>query len=272
MVRTKKKLKCAPAVRGGRCLSSRDILSLKAKWNANNKQQINTQTTESIMDALYELNPNCSHDVCIIRKTNDHELLNRFTPIAPKSWESKPRTWLTSKDIKHVIDQHVETNKDFEFIGTCPIDWYVKKTRDSDEECLCDKICKLDLVKKQSEGINKIGIVFNLDEHDKPGSHWVSMFINIPEKRVYFFDSQGFRCPHRIKKVYNELKARDKNLVFEGNYNIEHQKKNTECGVYCIFFILQMLKKNDYGVFNNKHHTYNDDYMFKKRGEYFNIV
>ena len=33
-------------------------------------------------------------------------------------------------------------------------------------------------------GKTKIGIIFNTDPHDKPGQHWISMFINIKKKKA----------------------------------------------------------------------------------------
>ena len=35
----------------------------------------------------------------------------------------------------------------------------------------------------------KIGMVINLDEHWKRGSHWVGLYANIDKSQIYFFDS-----------------------------------------------------------------------------------
>ena len=51
--------------------------------------------------------------------------------------------------------------------------------------------CKFDLKDYLKEGKNKIGIVFNMDPHYKSGSHWISLFINVKKKVIFFFDSVG---------------------------------------------------------------------------------
>ena len=44
-------------------------------------------------------------------------------------------------------------------------------------------------------GKTKIGAVFNLDTHDKSGSHWVSMFFDLDRHFIAFFDSVGVKNP-----------------------------------------------------------------------------
>ena len=39
-------------------------------------------------------------------------------------------------------------------------------------------------MKYKKQGINKIGVIFNLDKHTQPGSHWVALFID-GEKRKF---------------------------------------------------------------------------------------
>ena len=39
-------------------------------------------------------------------------------------------------------------------------------------------LCKFDLKEHLSKGEDKIGVVFNTDDHDEPGEHWVSMYID----------------------------------------------------------------------------------------------
>ena len=50
---------------------------------------------------------------------------------------------------------------------------------------------------------------------------------------------------------------------------IEHQKTDSECGMYCLYFIIEMLKDKDIKCFlKNK---IPDVKVFKLRNEYFNI-
>jgi len=63
---------------------------------------------------------------------------------------------------------------------------------------------------------------------------------------MYFFDSVGDPAPKEVKKLFNRLKEQlkkhnGKDLQFIEN-DVPHQLGNNECGVYCIYFITNMLK------------------------------
>ena len=50
---------------------------------------------------------------------------------------------------------------------------------------------------------------------------------------------------------------------------IEHQRTDSECGMYSLYFIIQMLKDKDVDYFlNNRIY---DNEVFKMRNEYFNV-
>jgi hypothetical protein len=42
-------------------------------------------------------------------------------------------------------------------------------------------------------GINKIGIIYNLDVSSGPGTHWVGMYIDNKNNEINYYDSYGFR-------------------------------------------------------------------------------
>ena len=78
------------------------------------------------------------------------------------------------------------------------------------------------------------------------GSHWVALYIDFKQKFIYYFDSVGDKCPKRIKKFVKKVKSQGSSRGMEFDFKenkVSHQKKNTECGVYCLFFIIEMLKK-----------------------------
>ena len=78
------------------------------------------------------------------------------------------------------------------------------------------ELCKLDLEQLYKNGKRRLGIVFNLDPHDMPGSHWVSLFVNMNNGGIYFYDSVG-KFPNkeisdlmfRIRSQGNELIKKD---------------------------------------------------------------
>ena len=46
-----------------------------------------------------------------------------------------------------------------------------------------EKLCEFSLKDTMQNNKTKIGIIFNLDKHNKPGSHWVAMFINTKKEK-----------------------------------------------------------------------------------------
>lgn len=173
--------------------------------------------------------------------------------------------WLSTININDVFRQYEKKYKDFIFLGAVPIDF---------DNLAQLGIRNLDIEKLLNEGKYKIGIVFNLDEHWKSGSHWVSLFIDIDKKQIYFFDSYGIEPEKRIinfmnrmlefmKKKYN---VSEKEIDMQWNKN-RHQYKNSECGVYSINFQLQMLKGTNFDQICKKKLL--DDQVNECRSVYF---
>ncbi|VVU94800.1 hypothetical protein CPAV1605_525 [seawater metagenome] len=291
--------KCAPSknYKDGSCFTYESLKKIANAYNlkaSNNK--INTDTVNKkdlVHDLENKLKTNCDNQVCWLRQDfikkieSDEISKNTFRPEGPQ----KKYDWLSTTHINEVIDQYHNVHKNFRFLGAVPIDF---------DDLPVLGLCDLNLENLESEGINKIGIVFNLDEHYKDGSHWVALFSDLENYQTYFFDSYGKKPDRRIrrfisrivkhmyKKKYNKklsvkevleyLKKDKKKLInnsiiknlqgFDIDYNkIRHQYKNSECGVYSINFILELLDgKTFHHIVNNK--TY-DDEMNTNRKIYF---
>ena len=96
------------------------------------------------------------------------------------------------------------------------------------------------------KGHQRIGIVINTDPHDGPGEHWVCVFCDIrPEleyPRMTYFDSYAQKpekevveLMERWKEQWDATKIHGKGM--ELTYNeTRHQYKDSECGIYCIYF------------------------------------
>ena len=104
------------------------------------------------------------------------------------------------------------------------------------------------------------------------------MFINIKKKEICYFDSYCENPPRRIKKLAmrivgqsnvlpDDLKAH-KDFKFI-SCSKSHQYSNSECGVYSLYFIIQLLtdKKNS-EYFST--HRIPDKFIKKFRNKYFN--
>ena len=272
-----KSVKCSPTSKKSyTCYSDNSLHLIKKMWNRRHPDnKITSNDSREIWKSMKEnLANSCNRESCWIRQNFIKKKLNRellsytFAPKAPKKWRSNPNEWLTSVDIIKVMKQYEKKYHCFDFIGPSPIDYDHHKMYG---ECVWEELCNFDLTSQMKDGKSKIGIIFNLDPHYLEGSHWVSLFINIKEQYIYYFDSVGDKIPKRImkfvKKVINQ--GNNKGMKFDFKENkVAHQKKNTECGVYSLFFIIEMLKKEKPYMFEK---AIPDDKMESFRKEYFNI-
>lgn len=275
-----KKTKCSPKtdnVLSFSCYTPESLHKLKDIWNSRHSDvQIMDNDPETIWNKLKSnMASSCNNESCWLKhqciKNDINPSLwdNSFAPKSPQKWIKKPNEWLSSVDIERVMRQYERAYKCFDFIGPSPIDF--------DEpllwgECVWEELCKFQLKEHIKKDKKKIGMIFNLDKHTEDGSHWVAMFVNIAKKEICYFDSYGDREPKLIFKLVKKIKkqARDLDQKFKfKRVSKRHQYSSSECGMYSLFFIIQLLKdsKNFEDFQNNK---YTDKYMKKLRKIYFN--
>jgi len=275
-----KHLRCSPKAKKNdfSCFTDESIHQLRDMWNMRHPdERIQSNDTKEIWRAMKEnLKSVCNKESCWLKQNfvgNDKSkklMEESFAPEAPRSWKKKPNEWLSSMDILRVMKQYEKAYKCFEFMGPSPIDYDTKQMYG---ECVWEELCNFNLKDQIDKGKFKIGVTFNLDPHYKGGSHWVSLFINLKKKMIFYFDSAGEKIPSRIMKFVKTVTAQGKalgmDLKFDQNYPIEHQYENTECGIYSIFFIAHMLedKINEHYL---KTHILKDKYMSRFRKVYFN--
>lgn len=278
-----KKVNCSPKPKGEMnqfsCYTNKSLLKLRDLWNARHPDvKINTNSPNEIHHELArKLSGVCNKESCWIKQKAEFgrvesDLADSFAPESPPEWKKNPNEWLSSVDIMNVMKQYEKAYKCFDFIGPSPIDF---DTRQLYGECVWDELCNFSLKEQIKRGKTKIGIIFNTDPHDKPGQHWISMFINIKKKRIFFFDSTGDKIVPEIKVLVNRIKEQGLKLnppikfKYDSNEGVEHQYGNTECGVYSLFFIVHMLedKLTEHYL---KTHILKDEYMNKFRNIYFN--
>jgi hypothetical protein len=277
------KLKCSPKNKTKHkdysCYSKDELYKIRDMWNARHPdQKIQTNDDKHIWQQLKEYYANiCNKESCWVRQMTkntklEQELLASFAPEAPKEWKKNPNEWLSSIDILAVMNQYEKKYNCFDFLGPSPIDYDTHKLHG---ECVWEELCHFDLSKQINKGRFKFGIIFNLDPHYEGGSHWVSLFINVKNKTIFFFDSAGEKIPAQIEKFTNKVIEQGKQLTepihfkFDQNYPVEHQYGNTECGIYSIFFIIHMLEDKITGHYL-KTHILKDKYMEKFRKIYYN--
>jgi len=278
-----KKINCSPKpkneINDYSCYTNKNLFDLREHWNArhpdvkilsNSPKEIHKKLSEYLKDV-------CNNEACWLKQKDDFghlesDLKDSFAPDSPSEWKINPNEWLSSVDIMKVMKQYEKAYKCFDFMGPTPINFDSKKLYG---ECVWEELCNFNLKNLIKQGKTKIGIIFNTDPDNKPGQHWISMFINIKKHKIFFFDSTGNEAPKEVMILVNRIKKQGLNLKkpikfkFDSNKDIEHQYGNTECGIYSIFFIVHMLedKLTEHYI---KTHILKDEYMQKFRNIYFN--
>jgi len=251
-----KKLQCAPGNNDKpyTCYTNEALIKMRDHWNNRHADaKINSDEPKEIWEKLKaNMQDVCNNEVCWLRQKFVENNMNNivpytFAPTAPKSWIKNPNEWLSSVDINKVMKQYEQKYKNFDFIGPSSIDF--DKIIENNE-CVWDELCHFSLKTHLGKGKKKIGIIFNTDTHDKSGSHWISLFINIQTNNnyIFFFDSNGTKMPKEIKVLCDKVQKQAEELgisdlkVYENKK--EHQQTNTECGMYSLYLIIELLTEN----------------------------
>jgi hypothetical protein len=271
-------VKCAPKSSNNKfsCYSGNILSKLKKDWNKTKKSYIKSNDPKQIWKSLNKKYKNCKRESCWVKKSNLNKseklniLTSTFAPPSPIEWGNNPNTWLSNWDIKNVLSQYEKVYNDFKSFDPSPIDYDNKL---SFNQCVSEELCKFNLKFYKDKNINKIAAVFNLDKHNQPGSHWVVLYIDIFNKQIYYFDSVGDKIPHKINNFKNDITKQGLLLNIKFKFNqlwpkIQHQKKNTECGMYVLYFVIKMIKGEKWSYFLKNKIT--DEEVEKCRKIYFN--
>jgi hypothetical protein len=230
----------------------------------------------------------CQKEECWLSQLKDKTLVEKikeyiFAPKQPKEWSKNPNEWLSNYDIFNVARQYEMTYPEFEFIGPTTID-FDTKAKDLGGNCVEAKLCQFSLLDQKKKGKTRFGVVFNLDRHDQSGSHWVSLFIDIGARIIFFFDSAAGGVPNEVRVFIDRVVEQGSQIgvkfrVYD-NGTFQHQYGNNECGMYSLFFIITMLTgvlpdstevlsvKQRINLFLQK--KISDKYVFQLRKVYYN--
>ena len=245
----------------------------------NNKDEMLQQIDDRLKDI-------CDDQLCwleqdfikVIEHDKREELVdNTFRPDGPKG----RFTWLSTVDINAVIDQY-KFHKNFKFLGTVPMDFATLPAL---------KIQNLNLDELYNNGVCKLGMVINTDEHYKSGQHWIALYADLSKKQIYFSDSYARVPEKRIRnfvakiaiwmaKKYNNytepptatfMMENTKNNIeslpgIDIRYNqTRHQYKNSECGIYSMHFVLWLLEGNTFDKYSSTQITDDEINTFREK-------
>ena len=241
------------------CFSKKALKKIIEQYNSNNNDKISVKESMNKHELWNNINnklkSKCDTEYCWIKQrflnTSSKSLNKYFKPKKPKKWSKNKNEWLTTIDIEDVLNQYEKKFPEFYFVGAVPIDFDKKLSLG---ECVINELCNISLKSLLNKNKNKIGVVFNLDKHDEPGSHWVSFFVDLTKDEIYYFDSYGVDEPQEVTELMNRLKEQGnklgRNIKLFTNQT-RHQFKNSECGIYSINFIVRLLEGENYKDISN---------------------
>jgi len=269
------------------CYSKEQLVLIARQYNkaVENEKRINSlkiPKNRLLSELHFKLDPICNykHESCwidlnfmnIVKKNTRRELMDTFRPIRPDSWKVNDRTWLNTYDIMNVLHQYEKKYPSFKFLGVHPINF---DQRLNTETCVSDELCNLNVRTLLRAGYKQVGTVFNLDRHDEPGSHWVCFYSgltpNYPNFGCYFIDSNSTDTPQEVRKLMYNIKQQIKGIYNEPvsrKFNTlesdkQFQFKNTECGMFSMYFIIKFLEKKKFNDILNVDIDDDDVHQFR---------
>jgi hypothetical protein len=297
-------MNCHPGVKNkvkeDSCFTPEILMKIQAKYNENHPTNKITENDPRKIWQELKNRLECNKEECWLNQIDDPNMRKQitkhiFAPKHPPEWNNNPDEWLSNYDIFEVIKQYEVSHPEFKMIGPTTID-FDAKVPEYGGKCVLEDLCKFSLESFIRAKKTKIGIVFNLDRYYESGSHWVSMFIDLKNKFIFYFDSADNDIPREIwqsntsgmtilplvNRIIQQGKELNKPIHFKfyNNQGVRHQNGNTECGMYSLFFIITMLTgKTPFtkGILSRKQRIHlfvktkiPDRVVFKYRKLYFN--
>lgn len=194
------------------------------------------------------LTPVCASERCwasqpFLPPADRVDLQEHFRPVRPPEWQANEREWLSNFDIENVLRQYEKRYPSFDLLGVVPVDF---AQRIAGDRCVSRRMCDLDVNSLAQRGKTRLACVVNLDPHDRPGSHWVAFCICLRGKNrgTFFYDSVARSPPREVgdflARIVERIRLTDPHHPFRHN-TVRRQYKNTECGVFCMRFLEQLL-------------------------------
>ena len=122
-----------------------------------------------------------------------------------------------------------------------------------------------DQLPKEKDNQTRSAYIVNVDTHDEPGSHWISIFVE--ENRCQVFDSYGLPLPWYkpspfVKWVFTRCKD-----VSSNKGQLQATDSNT-CGHYALFYLFTRARGKTLEAFlspyENRQHVDNDHKIGEK--------
>lgn len=237
---------------------------------SSNLEIINPQKYKKYL--IYELNnrigDKCSTQKCWA-KQEFINLMEENARIEFTKYTHKPDSpqgkydWLGSHDINNVMNQYFKESDGMKFFGAVPMDFAE----------IGLEIGNVDYNSYYNKGIRRMGVIFNLDDHNQPGSHWVALYTDLDKGYIFYSDSGGIKPEPRVRSLMRQQARFLESIGKKVNdiridYNkTKHQKGDSECGVYSINFLIRMANNESFDDYCSK--TLSDKMINEYRDIYF---
>lgn len=227
--------------RTGTCLSSHMLKQLKIEPSRAKEGLVELAKR---FDVKYSRQPDADllkskrfrKETGLVQEAKD-ELARRFKPEGP----ALSNTWLTNWEISDVLQQYKRRFRFFDFLDSEMMDFqeYANDLRTFDPS-------------KLKPGITCFACVLNTDKHTGSGKHWVTLFCDMRRTpgTVEYFNSARNSPPRDVVAFFERLAqqfggAERKQVEFhETAGSITHQRGNSECGMFALYYIWHRLHES----------------------------
>jgi hypothetical protein len=244
---------CSPHIKhnNGVCSTQESIKKMR-NW----LELCDLKDNKSIIDAAIT-KTNCNSESCLYSKLDlpKNELNERFNSTGPYN----NTDWLNNSNIDDHLKRFAIKFNDFHHINFQMMDFKKMNT----------ELNQVDWQQLVKDGIKSLGCIVNTDYSTGRGQHWVAIFIDFINCTVEYFDSAGQNPMHEILEF--QLDTVNKLSTITGKKwkdicvtKLQHQKGNTECGVYSMFYIISRLHDIPYRFFEHTRIPDEDMILFRK--------
>ena len=237
------------------------------------KNMSHSQILQHLTKVMSECNDVDEAEMCAVLTLGIRELALLYKP----QIEWTPASWLSSDDIENVLVQVEKAHADTKLIGIFPADICNPQNQFWVPRCKKAWVKQhggaLDIKELSKQMIFKLMYVFNTDLSIGGGKHWISLFVDIKKKRMYFYDSNMEPPPNLIQKYIDTLISHGKkcqiNFKLERNMK-QNQYADGQCGPYVIRMLTGLVEGYNFKDLWSKFP--NDEEMQDYRRSFFRLV
>lgn len=235
------------------CMENNLIGELK-KFAINIKKITNISSNKDVITKLKQVY-NCKTESCILTKREiidtigqtkiDEQLKNRFKPDGPLD----KAKWFSNFNIDDVLRQ---IEKQYQKKNFKHITIQMRDFQETNSE-----LATMDFVKEYKNGVRCFGVVFNDDTSNGSGTHWTAMFGDFSKQpfTIEHFNSSGNGPKNEVIEWMGKTKHKLKkelggDVIVTYVSNTQHQKDNSSCGPYSLYYIISRLSGIPYTYFD----------------------